>query len=247
MKSLTAAAVMLVMLFTVSFAQDKKAGRTDEQPVKKTDTGSTALELAKKTVRAHGGEKLRNMKSLTVTGDVDITASFFQQEIPATFVTIFSGDKYRLEINNPFQPLRQTFDGQRTYTSLTNGFTMPPLNRLGFPLLPRIGESGFDVLALPKEKKTGFRIVSPEGYYTDFYLEKKTGLVKGYDSSYLFRGREVTTSVEIDRYRTVGGIVIPEKYAQRFDLQQMTVYAEFKAEQIIVNTEIADEIFVIDQ
>jgi hypothetical protein len=242
MKKLFTAIFITVFAFT-AFAQNKETPKEKGNNVDKT-----LMKLAEATLKAHGGEKLKGMKTLTVIGKVDVTASVFQQQIPATFVTIFAGDKYRLEINNPFQPLKQTFDGERTYSNLNNGFTMPPLNRLGFPLLPMIGETGFDVLALPEEKKgkDGFRIVSPEGYYTDFYLNKKTGQLKGYDSTFVSNGRTVTTSVEIDKFKTVDGVVIPEKYAQRFDLQQMTVYADFKATEIIVNKEIADEIFVLN-
>ena len=39
--------------------------------------------LAEKVLAAHGGEKLRSMKSLVVRGSVDITASNFPQAIPA--------------------------------------------------------------------------------------------------------------------------------------------------------------------
>lgn len=241
MKKLFTAISILVFAFT-AFAQDKESTKTKDNKADKS-----LMKLAEATLKAHGGDNLKKMKTLTVIGKVGVTASIFQQEIPATFVTIFAGDKYRLEINNPFQPLKQTFDGERTYTNLENGFMMPPLNRLGFPLLPKIGEAGFDVLALPEDKKNkeGFRIVSPEGYYTDFYLDKKTSQIKGYDSSFISNGRSVTTSVEIDRFKTVDGIVIPEKYAQRFDLERMTFYADFKATEIVVNKEIADEIFVL--
>src|SRR5262245_12745850 len=65
------------------------------------------VELAKLAVEAHGGEKLRKMKTLSVIGAVDVTASAMPQPIASTFVTIFAGDKYRVEINNPFQPLKQ--------------------------------------------------------------------------------------------------------------------------------------------
>jgi hypothetical protein len=203
------------------------------------------IALAKQTLEAHGGEKLRVMKSLIVRGSVDVTTSAFNQAIPATFVVIFAKEKYRFEIMNPFQPIKQVFDGVNTSTTIRGGMTLPPINRLGFPILPMIGETGFIITPLPedKKKKKGFRITSPEGYYTDFYLDEKSNEIKGYDSSYDINGRVVTTSVEIDKLRSVEGVLVPERYVQRFDTEQLTIYANFKAKEILVNTAIADEIF----
>lgn len=86
-------------------------------------------------------------------------------------------------------------------------------------------------------------MTSPEGYYTDFYLDEKTNQIKGYDSIYNINGRSVSTSVEIDKCRDVEGVLIPEKYAQRFDTEQLTVYANFKAKEISVNSVVPDGVF----
>lgn len=206
-------------------------------------------ELARLAVEAHGGEKFRAMKTLVVTGGVDITTSQFPQAIPATFVTIFAGDKYRFELNNPFQPIRQANDGTKTTSTIQNGFTLPPVNRIGFPVLQRIGETGFVVTAIPdnKKKRKGFRVTSPEGYQTDFFLDAKTNQVKSFDSVYTVGGRTVTTSAEIDRLKLVDGILVPERYVQRFDLDQFTVYANFKAREISVNGDVADDVFVVGE
>lgn len=202
-------------------------------------------ELAKQAVTAHGGEKLTKMKSLVIRGSVDVTTSAIAQAFPATFVTIFAGEKYRIEINNPFQPLKQTFDGTQTSSSIRGGFTLPPINRLGFPLLQHLGKQGFVITSLPdaKKKVRGFRMTSPEGIYTDFYLDEKTNQIKGYDSTYTIDGRTISTSVEIDKCRLVEGVLVPEKYAQRFDTEQITVYANFKAKEILVNSAIEDAVF----
>lgn len=202
-------------------------------------------EMARLAIEAHGGDKLRNMNTLIVNGTVDVTTSQFPQAIPATFITIFKGDQYRFELNNPFQPLKQVSNGRETSSTLQGGFTLPPINRLGFPLLPRIGETGFIVSALSdtKKKRKGFRITSPEGYHTDFYLDNKTNQIKGYDAVYEVGGRTVTTSVEIDRVKIVEGVLVPERYVQRFDLDQFTVYASFRAREIKVNSAVDDDVF----
>ena len=58
-----------------------------------------------------------------------------------------------------------------------------------------------------------------------------------------FNGRVFTTSVTVDKYRIVDGVVIPERYSQRFDLGQFIVYADFKSKDILVNTELANDVF----
>ncbi len=210
-----------------------------------TVDNSAEQELARLAIEAHGGDKLRSMKTLVVSGSVNVTASQFPQAIGGSFVTIFKGDKYRFELNSPLQALKQVSNGRETSSTIQGGFTLPPVNRLGFPLLQRIGETGFILTALPesKRKRKGFRVTSPEGYHTDFYLDDKTNQIKAFDSSYVVQGRTVTTSVEVDRMKDVDGVLVPERYVQRFDLDQFTVYASFRAREIKVNTEIDDDVF----
>jgi hypothetical protein len=43
--------------------------------------------------------------------------------------------------------------------------------------------------------------------------------------------------------RDVGGIIVPERYAQRFDMAQFTIYADFKAQEILVDSEVGDDVF----
>jgi hypothetical protein len=204
---------------------------------------NTPNELAKASLAAHGGDKLKKMKSLVVRGTVDITGAF-SQIIPATFALVIAGDRYVFELNNPIQPLKQIFDGKNTYST---GYELPPVTSLGFPLLQKIGETGYVIAALPeaKRKKKGFRVTTPDGFYSDFFVDEKTGQIKGFESSYDVDGRIVTTSVEIDEFQTVEGVIVPKRYSQRFDLGQMTAYANFKTKDILVNSPIADDVFSI--
>ncbi len=237
---------LVVLILSASLFAQKAADKAPATPAKNF---AAEIELAKQTVAAHGGDKLTNMKSLIIRGSVDVTTSAIAQTIPASFVTIFAGERYRIEINNPFQPLKQVYDGTQTSTTIRGGFTLPPINRLGFPLLQQLGKQGFVITSLPadKKKKKGFRMTSPEGYYTDFYLDEKTSQIKGFDSSYEISGRKVTTSVEVDNCRLVEGVLVPEKYAQRFDTEQLTVYANFKAKEILVNTAIEENVFSVSE
>jgi hypothetical protein len=234
---------LLLMLTVFISAAAASAQSTPAKPA--VPNFDAEIALAKLAMEAHGGAKLRAMKTLVIRGSVDISSGASPQIIPATFVSVFAGPKYVFELNNPLQPIKQIFDGVQTSSSIRGDISLPPLNRLGFPLLPHLGEQGFVVTAIPegKKKKKGFRMTSPEGYYTDFYLDEKTNQIQGYDSSYDVSGRKVTTSVEIDKLRNVDGVLVPERYVQRFDTDQITFYANFKAKEILVNSPVEDGIF----
>ena len=237
--------LLLIVLFSVgSFAQkENNSKRTAPEKTVPVTPSNIPLDLAKATLLAHGGDKLKKMKSFVMKGSVDM--SVFNQQMPGAFSTAISGEKYFFEINS-MQSLKQVYDGQQTYSSI-QGFSLPPVTSLGFPVLPHVGDAGYIVAALPATagKKKGFRITTPEGLYTDFFVDEKTSQLKGYESSYDVGGRPVSTSVEIDEFATVEGILIPKKYSQRFDLGQMTAYANFKAKDILVNSTIEDSAFAI--
>lgn len=231
--------LLVIMVLTFCLASQAKPKVVDNK------ADEAALELAKAALAAHGGEKFKNMKTLVIRGTADVALNP-TITIPASFAFVYSGEKYRVDITNPFQPLKQIFDGEQTFCSI-NGFSLPPLNRLGLPLLQKLGMQGFVVSALAEKlkNKKGFRITSPEGFYTDFVIDPKTGQIKSYESSYEINGREITTSVEVEKSRDVDGVIIPEHYAQRFDLGNLTVYSDFKAKEILVNSKVSDDVFAI--
>lgn len=240
MRALPALIAAILIVSVVVIARGQSATPADK-PLK----FDAEIALAKLAQDAHGGEKLRSMKSLVVRGSCDITTSAFNQAIPATFVIVLAKEKYRIEMMNPFQPIKQVFDGVNMTTTIQGGLTLPPINRIGFPLLQMVGDPRFVITPLPdaKKNKRGFRMTSPEGNHTDFYLDAKTNQIKGYDATFEMRGRTATTSVEVDKLRVVDGIIVPERYAQRFDTEQITVYADFKAKEILVNSELDADVF----
>lgn len=233
----TICSLILIALSTVaSFSQKSR-------PSEKTAGIATPDEIAKAAVAAHGGDKFKQMKSLLVAGSVDVAGSP-TYVIPATFRFVTAGDKYMFELNNPISPLKQVYDGKQTYSS---GYQLPPMTSLGFPLLARVGDKDYSVTALPdtKKKKRGFRVTTPDGFFTDFLIDDKTGQIKGYESSYDINGQIATTSVAIDEFQTVEGVIVPKKYSQRFDLGQMTAYANFNTKQILVNSVVGDDVFAM--
>ena len=223
--------------------------KADSKPLVKSTVDSKAinyesLDLAKAAFAAHGGDKFKAVKTMVIKGSVDVTSPALPQAIPGGFSMAFAGDKYRIEISTLVQSLKQSFDGEQTYTSSPLG-ALPPLNRLGLPLLQRLGDEGFVVSPLPADskKKLGFRITAPDGFFTDFFVDEKTKQIKSYESKYEFSGRIYTTSVDIGKYREVDGVFVPEKYSQRFDLGQLVVYGDFKAKDILLNSELAADVF----
>jgi hypothetical protein len=206
---------------------------------------ASPLELAKAAIAAHGGDKFKAAKTIIQRGSVEATAPGSAQAVPAAYAVVTKGDKFRFEITSQFFNFLQIFDGEQLYTSIAR-FDVPPINKMGFVLLTKAEEPGYKITALPdKKKRRGFRISSPDGYSSDYYIDSTTGQVLSYEAKVAVDGREITTSVENDKFRDVNGVLIPEKYSQRLQLGTNTFYANFKAKEILVNSEIADDVFVM--
>src|SRR5215213_2430559 len=243
--------LLFVFIFAVSVSAQKEQSTKDKEKDKTAvadNTTADPLDLAKKALAAHGGDKLKNLKNIFMKGSTEISTSP-TQTLPAAFVIIYEGEKYSFDIQAPpMFSFKQVYDGQETYSSMRN-MSLPPLNRLGFPMLIKIDEKGFTVSALPEKlkKKHGFRVTSPDGYYTDFITDEKTNLVKEYEASYDFNGGQVTTSVAIDGYKEIAGVLINEKFTQRLEMGQMSYYSNFKAKEILVDTKLPDNAFVLSK
>ncbi|MFT3744718.1 MAG: hypothetical protein QM785_10570 [Pyrinomonadaceae bacterium] len=235
-----------LLIASLAVGAHAQAGTTVKQTVPDKTTASTdPADIAKTTLAVHGGDKLKKMNTLLLKGAADLT--FNGQAVPGAFSTAISGEKYYFEITTAIQSLKQSYDGVQTSSSLP-GFSLPPVTSLGFPLLRKVGDKGYVVTALPDaaKKKKGFRITTPEGFYTDFFVNEKTGQLKSYESKWMDeQNRAITTSVEIDEFQTVDGIVVPKKYAQRFDLGPITAYANFNAKTVTINSTIEDSAFAI--
>jgi hypothetical protein len=223
--------IVVVALCSAVFGQKGDSKLLVKPIVDSKATNSEALDLAKAAFSAQGGDKFKAVKTMVIKGSVDVTSPAIPQAIPGGFSMAFAGDKYRVEIATVAQSFKQSFDGEQTHTSIQLGYSLPPMNRLGLPLLQRLGDEGFVVSPLPagSRKKLGFRITAPDGFFTDFFVDEKSKQIKSYESMYEFSGRSFTTAVDIGKYREVDGVFIPEKYSQRFDLGQIVVYGDFKA------------------
>lgn len=227
--------------------QKKTEPKTDKTTatVSGVKTDASSLDLAKATLAAHGGEKLIKIKNIVVRGTAELSAGASAQTMPAAFAITISGARFRYDIQSQFFNYKQIYDGQQNYSSITS-FSLP-LDKVGMELLRKINDREYTVSALPEKwkKKKGFRITSPEGFYTDFVVDEKTNQVKEYESSYEVNGETLTTSVAVDKYREIDGVFINEKFSQRMELSQGTFYANFKAKDILINSEIADDVFAM--
>jgi hypothetical protein len=237
--------LLAVLIFAAIIPAQKEQNPKDKEKTVSADTKTKdLLDLAKKSLAAHGGDKLKGVKNIFIKGTTEISASP-TQTLPAGFVIIYEGEKYSFDIQAPpMFTFKQVFNGQETFTSM-RGISLPPLNRLGFSLLIKIEEKGYTVSALPEKfkKKNGFRITSPDGFYTDFIVDEKTNLVKEYEASYEYNGGQVTTSVAIDGYKEIGGILINEKFSQRLEMGQTSYYSNFKAKEILIDTTLPENTF----
>jgi hypothetical protein len=170
---------------------------------------ATPLELARAAVTAHGGDKFKTMKSLTEIGTADVAMPGSAQTMTVTYKLIMAGDKFRFEINSPFANFQQIYDGENLYASM-GGSDVPPLSKVGINLIVKAEDKGYTISALPdKKKRRGFRIVTPEGYTTDFYLDPATAQVMSYEAKFTVRDRTVSTAVEHDKFREVEGVLVP--------------------------------------
>src|SRR5918993_336302 len=138
----------ILLLISAMLSINGQSPEITKDPKPLIDAGSAA----KSAFDAHGGARLKSIKTLVIKGGVDVTVQ--AQSLPGAFSTVISGDKYVLDIQTAFQSIKQTFDGQNTVSSI-NGITLPPVTSLGFPLLPRLGDAGFVVSSLPDGKKKG--------------------------------------------------------------------------------------------
>ena len=203
---------------------------------------STPLELARAALAAQGGDKFKNLKSTMLVGTVDLYPPNTIQSTPGKFVMITVGDKMRIDIEAVGMPkFKQVYDGQRSYSSIP-GAEMPPLSKVGLPMLGKFDQPGYKVSALPDKKKLrGFRVVDPEGNTTDFYLDPANGRVM----QYLIPSTNFTFGTEHSKFKEVEGVLIPFNFSQRLEIQQAAFFAEYKVKDVRLNQPIADDVFVI--
>jgi len=203
---------------------------------------STPMELARAAFQAQGGEKFRSLQNMVLRGSVQLYPPNSVQSIPGSFSLITAGPKLRMEIDaRPAIVFKQIYDGDQSYSSMPN-VQMPPLTKFGLAALARFDQSGYQVTALPnKKKQRAFRLVDPDGYTTDFYIDPVNGRVM----SFLIYYGGFTLGTEHSKFKEVEGVLVPSSFAQKFEMPMGAFFAEFNVKDIKINQSLAEDAFAI--
>ncbi len=203
---------------------------------------TSPVELARAAFAAQGGEKFRSVQNMILRGSVQLYPPNSVQSIPGSFSLVTAGPKLRMEIDaRPVIVFRQIYDGETTYSSMPN-VEVPPLTKFGFGALARFDQPGYQVTALPdKKKQRAFRIVDPEGYTTDYYVDPKTGRVM----TFLIYHAGVTLGTENSKFKEVEGVLVPFNFSQKFEMPMGAFFAEFSVKEIKLNQQLPEDAFAI--
>src|SRR5918994_7072448 len=159
-------------------AQEKTpaANPTTAPPAIVITAETSPLDIARAAFAAQGGEKFRALQNMILRGSVQLYPPNSVQSIPGSFSLVTAGPKLRMEIDaRPAIVFKQIYDGQQSFSSMPN-VQMPPLTKFGLGALARFDQAGYKIEAIPdKKKQRGFRLIDPEEYTTDFYVDPKTG------------------------------------------------------------------------
>ena len=203
---------------------------------------STPAELARAAFMAQGGEKFRNLQNVVMRGSVQLYPPNSVQSIPGSFSLVTAGPKMLMDVDaRPAVVFKQIYDGQNAYSSLPN-VEMPPLTKFGLGALAHYDQAGYQISALPnKKKQRAFRLVDPDGYTTDFYIDPANGRVM----SFMLYYNGATIGTEHSKFKEVEGVLVPTNFFQRFEMPMGAISAEFSAKDVKINQPLAEDAFAI--
>ena len=250
MKKYAPTLAVLLLIVSAGFGQqpDSKSAANGAAPTAAISAGpaitanSSPLDLARAALAAQGGDKFKNLKSMTLIGSVDLYPPNSAQSIPGKFFMVTAGDRVRIEIDaRPIFAFKQIYDGQQSYSSIPS-MQMPPASKFGLPVLAKFDQPGYTVSALPDKKKLrGFRIVDAEGNTTDYYLDPATGRVM----MYLIPYQGYTFGNEHSKFKEIEGVLVPFNFSQRLEMTQGAFFAEYKVKEAKLNQPIGDDMFAV--
>ena len=247
----------LLILVTPLQAQEQKAAAPEQKAAAAPANGeavtatavvitdkSTPVELARAAFLAQGGEKFRNVQNIVMRGSAQLYPPNSVQSIPGSFSLVTAGPKLRMETDaRPAFVFKQIFDGQNSYSSMPN-VEMPPLTKFGLGALARYDQAGYQITALPnKKKQRAFRLVDPDGYTTDFYIDPANGRVM----SFMIYYGGFTLGTEHSKFKDVEGVLVPSSFSQKFEMPIGAFFAEFSAKEVKINQTLGDDAFAIPQ
>jgi len=247
MKTFVVLLFVFLLVAPVCAQEQKSTGAAngvtpDATPAVTITDKSTPAELARAAFLAQGGEKFRNLQNIVMRGSVQLYPPNSVQSIPGSFSLVTAGPKLRMEIDaRPAIVFKQIFDGQNSYSSMPN-VEMPPLTKFGLGALARYDQPGYQITALAnKKKQRAFRIVDPEGYTTDFYIDPTNGRVM----SFLLYYGGLTLGTENSKFKDIEGVLVPTSFSQKFEMPMGAFFAEFSAKEVKINQPLGDDAFAI--
>ena len=243
------ATAVCVVTFTVTVCAqeqtDTKPATNGSAPAAATiviTPETTPLDLARAAFAAQGGEKFRSLQNMILRGSVQLYPPNSVQSLPGSFSLVTAGPKLRMEIDaRPQIVFKQIYDGQQSYSSMPS-VEMPPLTKFGLGALARFDQPGYQISAIAdKKKQRGFRLVDPDGYTTDYYLDSKTGRVMSFFLYY----NGVTLGTENSKFKEVEGVLVPFSFSQKFEMPMGAFFAEFSVKEVKMNQQLGDDAFAI--
>jgi hypothetical protein len=179
---------------------------------------------------------------MILRGSVQLYPPNSVQSIPGSFSLVTAGPKLRMEIDaRPAIVFKQIYDGEQTYSSMPQ-VQMPPLTKFGFGALARFDQPGYQITAIAdKKKQRGFRLVDPEGFTTDFYVDPKTGRVM----SFFLHYGGATLGTENSKFKEVDGVLVPISFSQKFEMPIGAFFAEFNVKDVKLNQQLPEDAFAI--
>jgi len=252
-KTVLASSAIAIVFSITSLAQEpaKPAPANGSAPAAAADAPPAAInitaetspkDLARAAFLAQGGEKFRAVQNMMLRGSVQLYPPNSVQSIPGGFALVTAGDKMRMDIDaRPAITFKQIYNGDQTYSSMPN-VAVPPLTKFGFGALARFDQPGYQISAIAdKKKQRGFRLVDPDGYTTDFYLDPKTGRVM----SFLLYYNGLTLGTENSKFKDIDGVLVPMSFSQKFEMPMGAFFAEFTVKEVKLNQQLGDDAFAI--
>jgi len=244
----TSLSAMLLLTATAAHAQQAKDSKNNSaaskvknsSPIKITEA-STPVELARAAYAVQGGEKFRDLKTLILTGTVDVYVPNSTQATQSNFVFINARERLWKEVRSPINFVRQIYDGERSYFSL-RGLSVPPPGKFGMFVLTKYDQPGYTVAALPdKDKLRGFRIADAAGNTTDFYIDPATARVVRHVVDY----NKLNYGTEYKKWKVMDGLLVPEQFTEGIETPQGTFYGEYSVKEVKINQPVNDDVFAI--
>jgi hypothetical protein len=194
-----------------------------------TSAGATASDRARGAVAAHGGEKFRALKAITLRGVGSAVSPLFPDPVPAEITMISTDDRIRVDLSVPFGVIQLINDGKQFY-NLVNGvegtFGLAPPAKFGLRVLARYGQKGYTVDTLPDpDVDRAFRITDPEGNATDFYLDPASSRV----TRIAYKYNNLAQSWELGSFKEIDGVMVPHSVTIRLESRVGDYLISFQA------------------